>query len=141
MAIPKLRTFEEEFNYQVDNDLCGGRFCINPDCYCDDRLDEVCPFCGYEARGGQDLYIAGNGRELWACWDCAEDLPDNGCEHYVSCPECQQTPNTSVPDFSEVMSLSGCAEYQRIMAEYDRIMGPIFHAWERGEKVRLAEVL
>jgi hypothetical protein len=35
MENDKIRSFEEEFWHQVNNDLCGGDFCINPDSYCD----------------------------------------------------------------------------------------------------------
>jgi hypothetical protein len=35
------RNFDEEFWYQVNNKLCGGEFCINPDCYCDEYPRDV----------------------------------------------------------------------------------------------------
>ena len=32
-----IRSFDEEFWHQANNNLCGREFCINPDCYCDER--------------------------------------------------------------------------------------------------------
>lgn len=49
----KARTFEEEFDYQVKNGLCGGPLCINPDCFCDEAPS--CFECGSNLN--QQLYI------------------------------------------------------------------------------------
>jgi hypothetical protein len=38
IVAPK-RTFVEEFDYQVANDLCGGH-CLNPGCFCDELEEE-----------------------------------------------------------------------------------------------------
>jgi len=35
------RNFDDEFNHQLDNQLCGGRLCINPDCYCDEYAEQM----------------------------------------------------------------------------------------------------
>jgi hypothetical protein len=34
------RSFEEEFAYQLNNGLCGGPWCINPECFCTDEEEE-----------------------------------------------------------------------------------------------------
>jgi|SRR5580700_125765 hypothetical protein len=39
VAAPK-RTFAEEFDYQVANDVCGGHICLNPNCFCDEVEEE-----------------------------------------------------------------------------------------------------
>jgi hypothetical protein len=31
------RDFDAEFNHQVNNNLCDGELCINPNCYCNER--------------------------------------------------------------------------------------------------------
>jgi len=45
MENDKVRSFKEEFDFQVNNHLCGLEFCVNPDCYCDD--DEEDQTTGY----------------------------------------------------------------------------------------------
>ena len=40
-AAATARGFDAEFDHQVEDDLCGGPYCINPNCYCDELEEDV----------------------------------------------------------------------------------------------------
>jgi hypothetical protein len=79
----------------------------------------MCPFCGDSVRPEHTciVYATEDGKELWACDGCLDKMPEDGTRHWMECAECQETDD-------------GCPECQRIEAEYDRIMNPVFATWE-----------
>jgi hypothetical protein len=89
---------------------------------------ERCPFCDKQACAEHGSIIdfkdlSGSSEEyLWACDHCLDRMPDGGEAHWFECNECQGNDN-------------GCAVYQQLDAEYDRVIEPIIAAWKRGESV------